>query len=105
MSFSCTALQRMQRLAPGVPLVMLIEKAHHWPMLRRVIGEDWIVGPGIDAAPRPPAASPQAPRQDAAATSTCGRSTPPRTSSSASSSGVKAVITDRPAYMLELLDA
>ena len=47
MSFSWTALQRVQRLAPEVPLVMLIEKAHHWPMLRRVIGPDWIVGPGI----------------------------------------------------------
>ena len=47
MSFSFTALQRVQRLAPDVPLVMLIDKAHHWPMLRRVMGADWIVGPGI----------------------------------------------------------
>ena len=47
MSFSFTALQRVSRLAPDLPLVMLIEKAHHWPMLRRVIDDDWIVGPGI----------------------------------------------------------
>ena len=47
MSFSYTALQRMQRLAPDVPVVILVDKAHHWPMLRRVIGADWIVGPGI----------------------------------------------------------
>ncbi len=47
MSFSLTALQRVQRLAPQVPVVMLVEKAHHWPMLRRVVGRDWIIGPGI----------------------------------------------------------
>jgi glycerophosphoryl diester phosphodiesterase len=47
MSFSYTALQRVQRLAPELDVVMLVEKAHHWPMLRRVVGPDWIIGPGI----------------------------------------------------------
>lgn len=47
MSFSYSALQRVERVAPGVQLVQLIERAHHWPMLRRVIGQDWAVGPGI----------------------------------------------------------
>ena len=40
-------MQRVERMAPGVPVVMLVERAHHWPMLRRVVGENWIVGPGI----------------------------------------------------------
>ena len=47
MSFSHTALQRVERLAPEVRLVQLFDKPNHWPVLRRLIGPDWIVGPGI----------------------------------------------------------
>ena len=61
MSFSYTALQRVQRLAPDVPLVMLIEKAHHWPMLRRVIGPRMDRRPRHRGAPRPSGSRP-APR-------------------------------------------
>jgi glycerophosphoryl diester phosphodiesterase len=48
MSFSRTALQRVERLAPDVPVVILMDKAHQWPMLRRTIGTTWLVGPGIE---------------------------------------------------------
>ena len=47
MSFSYVALQRMQKLAPHLRLVMLIEKGRHWPMLKPVVEEGWILGPGI----------------------------------------------------------
>ena len=47
MSFSYTALQRMRKLAPAVPVVMLIDKKRHWPMLQGVIGDSWILGPGV----------------------------------------------------------
>src|SRR6476661_7155116 len=47
MSFSFTALQRVSRLAPRLELVMLLDKAHHWPMLRRMVEPGWIIGPGI----------------------------------------------------------
>jgi glycerophosphoryl diester phosphodiesterase len=47
MSFSYVALQRMQRLAPRLRLVMLIEKARHWPVLKPVLEDGWILGPGI----------------------------------------------------------
>jgi glycerophosphoryl diester phosphodiesterase len=47
MSFSYVALQRMQRLAPDLRLVMLIEKARHWPMLKPMVEEGWLLGPGI----------------------------------------------------------
>jgi glycerophosphoryl diester phosphodiesterase len=47
MSFSYVALQRMQKLAPHLRLVMLIEKARHWPMLKPMVEEGWILGPGI----------------------------------------------------------
>lgn len=47
MSFSFTALQRMERLTPAVPLVQLFDKAQYWPTLRRMVSPDWIIGPGI----------------------------------------------------------
>jgi glycerophosphoryl diester phosphodiesterase len=54
MSFSYVALQRMQRLAPDLRLVMLIDKARHWPVLKPVLGPGWLLGPGIDALSRDP---------------------------------------------------
>jgi glycerophosphoryl diester phosphodiesterase len=47
MSFSFTALQRVERLAPGIQLVQLLDRHQYWKVLRSVIGPDWIVGPGI----------------------------------------------------------
>jgi glycerophosphoryl diester phosphodiesterase len=48
MSFSYVALQRMQRLAPELRLVMLIDKARHWSVLKSVIEPGWLLGPGIE---------------------------------------------------------
>lgn len=101
MSFSFTALQRVRRMAPDVPVVMLMEKAHHWPMLRRMIGDDWIVGPGIAELREHPGLGE---RLVAA-----GRDihvwtvNTPADLELCLDLGVKAVITDRPAYLLELL--
>ncbi|UDY23357.1 glycerophosphodiester phosphodiesterase [Nocardioides sp. Kera G14] len=47
MSFSFTALQRVERLAPDLRLVQLIEHGRNWSLLRTAIGRDWIVAPGI----------------------------------------------------------
>ena len=102
MSFSYTALQRMQRLAPDVPLVMLIDKAHHWPMLRRVMGADWIVGASIGELRDHPGLG----RRLVAS----GRTIHVWVVNSASDLdlcldlGAAAVISDRPAYLLERLD-
>lgn len=102
MSFSWTALQRVERMAPGMRLVQLIEKAHHWPMLRRVIGDDWLVGPGIKELRDHPGLA----RRLVAS----GRDIHVWTVNTREdlelclSLGVKAVISDRPGYMLELLD-
>ena len=101
MSFSWTALQRVQRLAPALRLVMLIEKAHHWPMLRRAIGEDWIVGPGIEELHEHP--------RFAQSLVDSGREihvwtvNTDRDLARCLELGVSAVITDRPAYVLEKL--
>ncbi|GAA4369349.1 glycerophosphodiester phosphodiesterase family protein [Nocardioides caricicola] len=102
MSFSWTALQRVERAAPHVPLVQLVEKAHHWPMLRRVIGEDWLVGPGIRELDDHRKLGPRITK--------AGHDMHVWTVNTAADLdlclelGVKAVITDRPAYLLDLLD-
>jgi glycerophosphoryl diester phosphodiesterase len=102
MSFSRTALQRVERLAPGVPLVQLLEKAHHWPVLRKVIGPDWLVGPGI----RELADHPRLGRRirDAGHHLHVWTVNTPTDLDLCLELGVEAVITDRPAYLLDLLD-
>ncbi|MCY7396357.1 MAG: glycerophosphodiester phosphodiesterase [Nocardioides sp.] len=103
MSFSYTALQRVEHLAPEVPVVMLLDRAAYWPMLRRVIGPDWIVGPGIDEL----RAHPRLGRRITAT----GHDLHVWTVNTRAdlelccSLGVRAVITDRPAYLLDLLGA
>lgn len=101
MSFSWTALQRVERLAPGVPLVMLVEHAEQWPVIKRLIGPDWLVGPGIDELVAHPKLGPRITRS--------GHDMHVWTVNSAAELelcvelDVKAVITDRPAYVLDLL--
>jgi glycerophosphoryl diester phosphodiesterase len=101
MSFSLTALQRVQRLAPQIQKVMLVEKAHHWPMLRRAVGKDWIIGPGITELHDHPGLGKHLRLAD--------REIHVWTVNTAEELriclelGVTAVITDKPAYMLELL--
>src|SRR3954463_9759438 len=54
MSFSYVALQRMQRLGPGWRLVILIERARHCPVLKPVLEDGWILGPGIQQLTKHP---------------------------------------------------
>jgi glycerophosphoryl diester phosphodiesterase len=54
MSFFYVALQRMQRLAPDLRLVMLIEKSRNWPVLKPMLGPGWLLGPGIGSLTRHP---------------------------------------------------
>jgi len=103
MSFSYTALQRVERLTPEVPLVQLIDHAGYWPMLRRAIGKDWIVGPGIDELREHPKLGTRLARS--------GHDIHVWTVNTEADLelcldlGVKAVITDRPKEILRLLDA
>ena len=102
MSFSHTALQRVQRLAPGLPLVMLMDNAHSWPMTKAVLGDDWMLGPGIKELTEHPKFAKKLRRT--------GRPIHVWTVNTDEQLqlcldlGVAAVITDRPAYMLEQLD-
>lgn len=101
MSFSYTALQRVERLAPDLRLVQLIEHARSWAMLSHVIGPDWIVGPGIEVLnDHPKLAGKIAKAGHEIHVWTVNRSSDLTLCLDA---GVTAVISDRPAYMLELL--
>jgi glycerophosphoryl diester phosphodiesterase len=102
MSFSFTALQRVERLAPEIQLVQLFDKPNHWPMLKRVIGRDWVVGPGIKILRQHPKL------RDSLARS--GRDVHVWTVNKEKDLeicldlGVKAVISDKPRFILDLLD-
>jgi glycerophosphoryl diester phosphodiesterase len=47
MSFSGVALNRVERLAPELPVVLLIEGIS-WKVTRAILAPGWIAGPGID---------------------------------------------------------
>ncbi|HSE71532.1 MAG TPA: glycerophosphodiester phosphodiesterase family protein [Nocardioidaceae bacterium] len=48
MSFSRLALNRVRKLAPDLDVVMLVERLYAWQVNKGLVGEDWIIGPGID---------------------------------------------------------
>lgn len=102
MSFSLNAANRVRRLAPDLDVVMLVEKAHHWPLLRPVMDDRWIIGPGIKELREHPGLGKHLVK--------AGREIHVWTVNTAEDLqicldlGVTAVISDRPAYMLELLD-
>jgi glycerophosphoryl diester phosphodiesterase len=99
MSFSWTALARARRLAPSLPVVMLVDRAHRWPMLRKVIGDDWAVGPGVGELRDHPGLG----RHLAGRELHVWTVNTPDDLQLCLDLGVKAVITDRPAYVLDLL--
>jgi glycerophosphoryl diester phosphodiesterase len=103
MSFSWTALQRVERLAAGVQLVMLVDRAHQWPMLGRMIGPDWLVGPGIRELTDHPKLGRRI-RRSGHDMHVWTVNTPTELDLCLEL-GVTAVITDRPAYVLDLLDS
>jgi glycerophosphoryl diester phosphodiesterase len=102
MSFSFSALQRVERLAPEVQTVQLVDKPAVWPMLRRVVSDDAIMGPGISLLREHPRLVDSMARHS--------RALHVWTVNSEADldlcldAGVQAVITDRPAFLLDLLD-
>jgi glycerophosphoryl diester phosphodiesterase len=102
MSFSYVALQRIRRLAPDLRLVMLVEHARHWPVLRPLVDDDWIVGPWVATLRKHPAF--------ARRLADSGREMHVWTVNSEADLqtclelGVRAVITDKPGFVLDLLD-
>jgi glycerophosphoryl diester phosphodiesterase len=48
MSFSPVALTRVQRLAPDLEVVLLLDRQYPWKVATSVLGPGWIAGPGVD---------------------------------------------------------
>lgn len=103
MSFSFTALQRVARLAPGLDVVLLVDSARSWSMLRRMVDPDWIVGPGIEELTAVPTLGDRL--------QAVGRRIHVWTVNTEAQVrlcldlGVEALITDKPAYVHQILDA
>lgn len=102
MSFSFTALQRVERLAPGVQLVQLIDKASYWPMLRRMIGRDWHLGPGINLIREQPKLIRR--MSDTGRTLHVWTVNTDTDLEQCIEAGVRAVITDKPRHIADLLE-
>jgi glycerophosphoryl diester phosphodiesterase len=102
MSFSYVALQRMQRLAPGLRLVMLIDKARHWPVLGPMVDDDWILGPGMEALTKHPRFA-QKMAESSRDVHVWTVNTPEQLDLCLSL-GVDAVITDKPSSVIGWLD-
>lgn len=100
MSFSLRALQRIEKLAPDLQLVMLIERKRHWPALKPLLSPEWILGPGVTLLEHPKFAD---------AMRRTGRDLHVWTVNTKAELqtcldvGARAIITDRPAYMLKQL--
>ncbi|RYB94147.1 glycerophosphodiester phosphodiesterase [Nocardioides oleivorans] len=103
MSFSVNAMNRVRRLAPELDIVMLVDKAHHWPVLRPLVADDWIIGPGVEELRDHPGLGKHLVK--------AGREVHVWTVNTADDLqvcldlGVTAVITDRPKFILDLLDS
>jgi len=102
MSFSHTALQRVERLAPEVRLVQLVDKPAYWPVLKRTISRDWILGPGIKMLEQNPRTLDSIVRSGHDIHVWTVNKRPQL--ELCTNAGVKAVITDRPRHILRLLD-
>lgn len=103
MSFSLTALNRVKRLAPNLDTVLLVDHAYRWQVARNLVGQDWIVGPGIELLRENPRFGRRLRRT--------GRRVHVWTVNTAEDLelcvdlGVEAVITDRPAAVLDFLNS
>ena len=83
-------------------VVQLVDQMAAWPLVRRSVGRDWILGPGIQELREHP--------RTARRIADSGHEVHVWTVNTRSDLelclelGVSAVISDRPAYVLELLD-
>lgn len=101
MSFNPTALLRMERLTPELTFVQLMDHNRNWQWLRPIVRPHWIIGPGIKTMRKHP--------RLAEKIRLTGHDMHVWTVNTEEDlevcidAGVKAVISDRPAMMLDLL--
>ena len=102
MSFSLVALNRVKKLAPDLDTVLLVDHLYSWQVSKTLMGEDWVVGPGIDLLRENPSFGRKLHRR--------GRRihvwtvNTPQDLDLCVDLGVEAVITDRPAAALAHLN-
>jgi glycerophosphoryl diester phosphodiesterase len=101
MSFSGVALTRVQKLAPALEVVLLIEGSVSWQVTKGMLNPGWIAGPGIDELREKPRLGRRLRDQ--------GHRIHVWTVNTVDDLdlcldlGVEAVITDRPAWILSLI--
>lgn len=101
MSFNPTALLRMERLTPELTFVQLLDHNRNWQWLRPIVRPHWIIGPGIKTMRKHPLLAEKV--------RLTGHDLHVWTVNTEEDlevcidAGVKAVISDRPAMMLDLL--
>ena len=103
MSFSWVALRRIRRQAPSLRLVYLMESPLSWASSRPFAEPDWIAGPGIELLQKHPDLIRRI-RKGGAEVHVWTVNTEADLELCLEH-GVSAVITDRPAMMLEHLDS
>lgn len=103
MSFSHLACRRATRLLPDLSVVQLLDTATAWQRTKRLVGPQWILGPGIDLLVRHPGLA-----EDMAARGhrlhVWTVNTPDHVRRCLDW-GVAAIITDRPAFVADIVDA
>lgn len=102
MSFSSVALTRMERLAPQIDLVLLMEHAVTWQVFRASLRPGWIAGPGVEVLAERPKLSRRLHRSGHRIHVWVVNS--PEQLELCLQVGAEAVITDRPGPILSLLD-
>jgi glycerophosphoryl diester phosphodiesterase len=101
MSFSSVALSRMERLAPQIDLVLLMERAVTWQVFRASLRPGWIAGPGVEVLAERPKLGQRLHR--AGHRIHVWVVNTPEQLELCLDLGVEAVITDRPGRILSLL--
>lgn len=101
MSFNPTALLRMERLAPELQLVQLLDHNRNWKFLKPIVRPHWILGPGVKTLRKHPRLAQKI--TDAGHDLHVWTVNTEEDLQLCLDVGVKAVISDRPGLMLELL--
>ncbi|HNM97481.1 MAG TPA: glycerophosphodiester phosphodiesterase family protein [Marmoricola sp.] len=102
MSFSWVAVKRVERLAPSLDVVYLMDRPGAWARSRPVASPDWIAGPGIELLQQHPVLIRRIGRKSRVHVWTVNTAAD---IDLCLDLGVEAIITDRPAFASDYLDA
>lgn len=101
MSFSWVAVKRVERLAPDLDVVYLMDRPGAWSRSRPVASPDWIAGPGVELLREHPGLIRKIGKQARLHVWTVNSADD---IDLCLDLGVEAIITDRPAFAIDYLD-